>query len=117
MRAEPLTEIGRAYGSTDFALLEAAFGATDIPLFLHGAQTHMIRPEMALALGGMPIAVPTSRRKEAAALLAEVAPEHGFRIRWPLAVPLVVMSLLIGTVPIHLNATFPRYRAVMAARI
>ncbi|WP_394707344.1 hypothetical protein [uncultured Celeribacter sp.] len=110
MRVEPLIEIGRAYGPADFALLEAAFGATDIPLFLHGAQTHMIRPEMALAFGGMPMAVPTSRWQEAVALLAEIAPKHGFRIRWPLAVPLVAMSLLIGAVPMHLNATFPRFR-------
>ncbi|WP_226550357.1 MULTISPECIES: hypothetical protein [Celeribacter] len=107
-----LIEIGRAYGAADFALLEAAFGATDIPLFLHGAQTHMIRSEMALAFGGMPITVPASRWKEATALLAEIAPKHEFRLRWPLAVPLVVISFLFGVVPVHFNATFPRFRVV-----
>ncbi|AJE46330.1 hypothetical protein [Celeribacter indicus] len=107
---EPLVEIGRAMGAADVALLEAAFGATDIPLVLLHSQHHRNVPHLAVALGGMPVCVPLSRREEAAALLEGIAPVHRLRFRGPAVVVLVLVSLLFGAVPMPMNATFPRWR-------
>ena len=111
---DSLIEIGRAYGVADFALLEGAFAAADIPLFLLHTETMRQCTHFALALGGTPICVPRSRFDEAVALLADVAPAPQARLRGWRLVAIAVLSVTFGGFAVPMSGTFPRFSDMLA---
>lgn len=104
-----MIDIGRAYGPADVALLEAAFGATDLPLFLLHRQIHLVSSQSVIAYGGMPICVRRCDVPAASALLAEIAPRYESPMRWKAAFLIAfVIFGFGGGVPMPMNAVSPR---------